>query len=156
MELPSLQISLLLFDGGVVYLVNALTSLDSEQEPSLGVDLDDAAFLFPLPESELVSAPPWPSAASIPGIRTPREVSPTCRTTTSMSFSVGIIFNNIDLTSWSIKIGKQDGRGLMTLSEIESELNFDNIMSNTFRSKSVPWSCSSRMASFTLVYNQAV
>jgi hypothetical protein len=99
MELPSLWISLLFFDGGVVCLLDAPASLDGEQEPSLGVDPDDTAFPFPLPEFELVSAPPWPSAASVLGIHTAQEVSLTCRTTTSMSFSVGIIFSSIDLAS---------------------------------------------------------
>jgi predicted NUDIX family NTP pyrophosphohydrolase len=54
-----------------------------------------------------------------------------------------------------MKIGKQDGGGLTTLSKIKSKLNFDNVMSNTFRSRFVPWPCSSQMASFSLVYNQA-
>jgi hypothetical protein len=42
-----------------------------------------------------------------------------------------------------MKIGKQDGGGLMTSSVIGSEHSFDSIVSSTFMPRSVPWPCSS-------------
>jgi hypothetical protein len=87
---------------------------------------------------------------------TPQDASLTYRTVTSMSSSVGIFFNSFDLTAWSMKIGKQDDGGLTRSSEIESELNFNSIVSNTFSPRSVPLPRSSRVASFSPMYNQTL
>jgi hypothetical protein len=43
----------------------------------------------------------------------------------------------------------------MRSSNIKSELNFGNIMSSTFKPKSVLWPRSSHVASFSPMYNQA-
>jgi hypothetical protein len=55
-----------------------------------------------------------------------------------------------------MNIGKQDDKGLMKSLEMGSEHSFNNIVSSTFMPKSVSWPCSSCVASFCLVYNQAV
>jgi hypothetical protein len=60
------------------------------------------------------------------------DMSPTCRTVTSMSSSVGISFSSAGLTAWSKQIGMQGGEGLTKSSEVGSELSFDNITSSTF------------------------
>jgi hypothetical protein len=82
-------------------------------------------------------------------ICTPQDMSPTYRTATSMSFNLGICFSNSNLTTWSRKIGLHSGEGLIKLSEFGSELNFISIASNTFWSRSVSWSRSSRVVSFS-------
>jgi hypothetical protein len=76
-------------------------------------------------------------------------MSPTYRTATSMSFNLGICFSNSNLTTWSRKIGLHSGEGLIKLSEFGSELNFISIASSTFWSRSVSWSRSSRVVSFS-------
>jgi hypothetical protein len=85
----------------------------------------------------------------------PRDASPTCRTMISMSSSVGISFNSFDLAKLSMKIGKQDGDGLMKSTETGSEHNFDNMVSSSCVPKSVLRSRSSRVVSLSPVYDQA-
>jgi hypothetical protein len=155
-EVPSLRISLLFFLRGAVGVVIAPAPLGGDREPTFAAALDVITYSFPLPEPELVPTPLWPLAASVLGICKTCDASLTSRTVTSMSSSMGISFSSMDQTIWSMKIGKQDDGGLMRSPEIESELNFDNILSNTFISRSVPWPCSSRVASFSSVYIQGV
>jgi hypothetical protein len=154
MEVPSLWINLLFFSEGAVQLDDPPESLDGDQEHTLGAGPVGTSFSFPLPDPEVVLAPPWSPTASVSQICMPWDTSPSYRTMTFGSSSVSISFSSADLAAWSKQIGKQGSWGLMKSSEIGSELSFDSIISNTFWCSSVPRSCSSRVALFSLVYNQ--
>jgi hypothetical protein len=154
-ELSSPWTNLLFFFGEADGPIDASVSPDGDWEPTLGAGPVIATFSSPLLEPEVVPVPFWLPIAFVPGIYMPRDMSPTCFTMISMSSSVGITFSSFDLVAWSKKIGMQDGGWLMESSETKLEVNFHNIVSSTLRSRNIPWPCSSRVVSFSPVYNLA-
>jgi hypothetical protein len=86
-------------------------SLDGDWEHALGAGPVSTSFSFPLPEPEVVLTSARPPVTSVSQICMPQDMSPTCRTTTSMSSSVGTYFSSSDIAAWSRKIGMQSDGG---------------------------------------------
>jgi hypothetical protein len=77
--------------------------MSSSDDTSSSLWMIHIAFPVLLLGAEVVSAPPWPLATSVPGICTPQDWSPLWNFAMPLLSIDGIATNNNVLTAWSMQ-----------------------------------------------------